>query len=191
MTRRCVLSAILAALALAASGCRAAGARVLANEYGPPPASPAALGSMRNVSVSGAVWIGSHPSASDLDLAHRRGIATVIDLSLPEEGQGYDVAATCEGLGIAYVPLGIQSACPIPEEAVDRALSELRSAQRGPVLMFCGNGGRAAMVFAIWRALDGGIGVEEALVEARRSGMKPGAPEDFVRAQIVRLSGRA
>ena len=69
-------------------------------------------------------------------------------------------------------------------------LAELRRPERGPVLVFCPDGSRAAMMFAIWRALDEGIGVDDAIVEARRSGMKPGAQESFVRLQVGKRAKR-
>jgi protein tyrosine phosphatase (PTP) superfamily phosphohydrolase (DUF442 family) len=157
-------------------------------QLGIAPVARADLGSMHNVWVSGDVWIGSHPTPADLDLAHRRGIATAIDLTPLEEGLDDVVAATCAKLGITHVTLDIRRDHLIPNEAVDRVLAELSKPDRGPVLMFCGDGSRAAMMFAIWRVLHDGVGIEEALVEARRSGMKPGVPESFVRLQIARWS---
>jgi protein tyrosine phosphatase (PTP) superfamily phosphohydrolase (DUF442 family) len=56
-----------------------------------------------------------------------------------------------------------------------------------PRLIFCGTGGRSAMFFAIHRVVDQGVPLDQALLEARRAGMKPGAPADFVRRQTERL----
>ncbi len=141
------------------------------------------LGSMSNVSEIDGVWIGSRPSPADLDLARRRGIGVAIDLSPPGDDAGFDLPAACATRRIAYLRLDVKKT-GVPDETVDRVLAELRRADRGPVLVFCSDGSRAAMMFAIWRALDGGIGVDEAIVEARRSGMKPGVQESFVRLQV-------
>lgn len=189
MSNRPTTPAILVALAFAATGCINTGAHLVAHEYGPPLLPAPTLGSMRNVSLRESVWIGSHPSPEDLDLAGRRGIARTIDVSLPEERPGFDVAAACERLGIEYVHVIPGSSSAIPDDdVVDRALCELRRCDSEPILLFSGNGDRAAMFLAVWRALDGGIGVDAAIDEARRSGMKPGAPVDFVRTQVARLS---
>jgi hypothetical protein len=189
MSTRLSALTILVAVAFATAGCMNPGSRLVAHEYGPPLLPTPTLGSMRNVSLRESVWVGSHPSPEDLELADRRGIARTIDVSLPAEHPGFDVAAACEELGIEYVQVIAGSGSPIPEdEEIDRALSELRRGGAKSTLLFSGSGDRAAMFLAVWRALDGGIGVDEAIHEARRSGMKPGAPVEFVRTQVARLS---
>lgn len=145
------------------------------------------LGQLRSVSVSGTVWIGGYPTLDDLDLAHRRGIKAAIDLSAPDEAPGYDVVGACGKLGIEYVAMNVESRSRIAEEHVDRVLDELRRRAREPMLLFCGDSSRAAMLFAIHRAVDNGLPLEQALVEARRAGMKPGHPEVFVRSQVLRI----
>jgi len=188
------IPAILLALALAAlaAGCVNTSAQHLAHEYGPLRLPAPTLGTMRNVSLRESVWIGSHPSPADLDLAGRRGIARTIDVSLPVERIGFDVAATCARLGIEYVQVVPGDNEPIPDdEVVDRTLCELRRGDGEPILLFSGSGDRAAMILAVWRAVHGGIEVETAIDEARRSGMKPGAPVEFIRTQVARLSAGA
>jgi protein tyrosine phosphatase (PTP) superfamily phosphohydrolase (DUF442 family) len=189
MSTRPSASTILVAIAFAAAGCTSPASRLVAHEYGPPLLPTPTLGSMRNVSLRESVWVGSHPSPEDLELANRRGIARTIDVSLPEERAGFDVAATCEKLGIEYVQVVPASSSTIPaDDEIDRTLSALRRGGTRSTLLFSGSGDRAAMFLAVWRALDGGIGVDEAIHEARRSGMKPGAPVEFIRTQVARLS---
>jgi protein tyrosine phosphatase (PTP) superfamily phosphohydrolase (DUF442 family) len=149
------------------------------------------LGRMHSVSVAGAAWIGSYPTPQDLDLARRRGIQAAIDFSAPDESADYDVAGACRKLGIEYVALDIESKASIGDERVDRVIDELRRRGREPMLLFCADSSRAAMLFAIHRAVDDGLPIDEALVEARRAGMKPGHPEAFVRAQVFRLKSRS
>jgi protein tyrosine phosphatase (PTP) superfamily phosphohydrolase (DUF442 family) len=145
------------------------------------------LGELHGVSVGSTAWIGGYPTSADLDLAHRRGIKAAIDLSTPEEAPGYDVQGTCERLRIEYVSINLESKSSIPDESVDRVLDELRRRAHEPLLLFCRDSSRAAMLFAIHRAIDDGLPLDQALVEARRAGMKPGHPEVFVRAQVKRL----
>lgn len=189
MSNRPSAPTILVAIAFATAGCMNPGSQLVAHEYGPPLLPAPTLGSMRNVSLRESVWVGSHPSPEDLELAGRRGIARTIDVSLPEEHAGFDVAATCEKLGIEYVQVIAGSGSPISaDDEIDRTLNELRRSGTKSTLLFSGSGDRAAMFLAVWRALDGGIGIDEAIDEARRSGMKPGAPVEFVRTQVARLS---
>lgn len=149
--------------------------------------APADLGDMRNVSRVGELWFGGPPCEADLDLASRRGVSAVIDLSVPEEEQRCDVAHACQEHDLAYWRVA-EGGDPWTDEAVDRVLRTLREAD-GPVLLFCGTGGRCAAFVAIHLVVDRGMPLEAALVEARRAGMKPGAPEDFVRRQVARLTG--
>ncbi len=179
----------LAILAAMAAGCRATRDAVVTLEYGSPPAVlHATFGSMHNVSVSGAFWFGSVPSEDDLDLAERRGIRTVIDLSGPDEAPEFDVASVCATLGMRFVPIDLECRDCLDDGLVDQVLAELREAHDEPLLLYCTNGSRAAMVFAIYRCIEDGVAIEQALTEARRAGMKPGAPEHFVRRQVDRLT---
>jgi protein tyrosine phosphatase (PTP) superfamily phosphohydrolase (DUF442 family) len=177
-------------LALALPGCRTTASASL-DGTGGSPAERTTLGSMSNVSEVDGVWIGSRPSSSDLDLARRRGIGVAIDLSPTDDEPGYDVPAACATRNITYLRLEVKKSGSLPDETIDRVLAELRREDRGPLLIFCSDGSRAAMMFAIWRALDGRIGIDAAIVEARRSGMKPGVPESFVRLQVERRTQRS
>lgn len=176
-------------LALALPGCRSGGAAapvVIGAKV-----TPAEFGSMHNVSRVGALWIGSYPSPSDLDLAARRGVDVVIDLSAESERPGWDLAAACGRFGIEHVRIGVASPKRVGDEEVDRCLAALRRAGGRQALLFCAHGDRAAMFLAIHRAADQGLPIADALDEARRAGMKPGLPEAFVRQQVERLAAQA
>ncbi len=147
------------------------------------------LGSMRNVFASGPVWFGGLPAREDLDLAARRGVRAVISLCAARESIDFDLQPTCEELGLRCLCLRVEGD-RIPDDQVDLALMELHRARPGELLMFCGTGGRCAALFAIHRAVQVGVPLEEALREAYRAGMKPGETEEFVREQVERLRGR-
>lgn len=148
----------------------------------PPPPWPAfesaELGSAPNVHRAGDLWIGGRPERADLELALRRGLVRVIDISAAQVPAVYDIdgAARAQGLDYVRIPFGTRA----PErDAVERALVELR--RPGAKYLFCDGGEGAALVLAIHRVLDHGVPLDQALVEARRLGMKPGLAEDFVR----------
>lgn len=155
------------------------------------------FGEMRNVSMCGPIWFGTMPCAGDLELARRRGIDRVIDLGTPDEQGECSLAAVCNRLGLEYLNAGLRTGAQPNDEAVDLVmvwLSESHGAQEGSegeilrTLMVDGSGGRSATFVAIYRTLQLGVPLEEALIEARRAGMKPGEPESFVRAQVERIS---
>ncbi|MFT7670359.1 MAG: hypothetical protein ACI8X5_003067 [Planctomycetota bacterium] len=146
------------------------------------------LGEMRNVSVTGSVWFGASPSDEDLQLASRRGIERVIDLSTPSDAANCNVAKVCAVLGLEYLMASLNPNDLEANHCVDLVMGWLRNDGGAPTLMFDGSGGRCATYLAIYRSVFLKVPLEEALVEARRAGMKPGEPENFVRAQYDRLS---
>jgi protein tyrosine phosphatase (PTP) superfamily phosphohydrolase (DUF442 family) len=155
---------------------------------GVPPIESSDFGSMRNVSRTGDVWFGSAPSAEDLDLARRRGIKTVVDLSLPEEESVCDVRGVSSENGLRYFDLALTREHFLNNETVDLVLAKLADPAAAPLLLFCGSGGRCAMFIAIYRATQLGVALDQALEEARFNGMDGGNQADFVRAQVQRLT---
>jgi protein tyrosine phosphatase (PTP) superfamily phosphohydrolase (DUF442 family) len=166
-------------------GCRSTKDDRVQTDY--PPLKSTEMGTMINVCVAGPIWFGGSPSLEDLDLAKRRGIESVIDLCEVETSAG--LSARCEQLGMEYLSVPIKAASNTRPGTVDFILSNLTSSEDKPTLMFCDTGGVSAMFFAIYRVVHDEVEVEEALVEARKAGMKPGDPEEFVLLQIERLTG--
>jgi len=152
-----------------------------------PTIDSADFGRMRNVSRTGSVWFGSVPCAEDLDLARRRGIRTVVDLSLPEEDTACDVRGVSSELGLRYFDLALRREHFLNDETVDLVLAKLEDPEAAPFLLFCGSGGRCAMFIAIYRATKLDVPLDQALEEARHNGMDGGKQADFVRAQVQRL----
>jgi hypothetical protein len=172
------------------NGCQSTGNDGTTASY--PPIVASTFGEMRNVSVCGPIWFGGRPCDQDLELAKRRGIQRIIDLSLPlEEGGGDDVAAACRNLKLEYLKAALSGEDQLSDTSVDLVLGWLEPVSPMPTLMFDGTGGRCATYLAIYRAVRWGVPLDQALIEARRAGMKPGPPEGFVRAQVERLTGPA
>ena len=142
---------------------------------------------MHNVFVHERVWFGGTPSAEDLDLAQRRGIEQVIDLCTPTESPEYDLRGECNRLGLRWRDIGLRSDGEIPDSAVDLVLALLVDPTEPETLMYCGDGSRCAMLFAIHRVVNGGVWIDDALLEARRAGMRSDSAEEFVRRQVDRL----
>ena len=153
-----------------------------------PPMKTAEMGTMRNVCVSGPIWFGGVPATADLDLAKRRGIESVIGLCSSDPDAEAELASHTSALGMNFLSVPIKPGLRTPAGTVDLVLGKLRESKNSPTLMYCESGGRAVMVFAVYRVVRGGIPLEEALDSARRAGMKPGESEAFVRAQVERLS---
>ena len=147
------------------------------------------MGGVTRCYVVDRIYVCSIPDESDLELAQRRGVELVIDLreEIPTGPDAFDVERGLRDLGLPYewIPLpdgGISNA------SVDRAIELLAAEDRGQVLMFSDTGARGAMLLAIYRSSVLGVSRLEALEDARRFGMKPGASEQQVRQQMIRLA---
>jgi len=155
-----------------------------------PKVESAELGTMRNVSRSGDIWFGGVPSPEDLDLARRRGIERVVNLCTPDQQPEYAIDREIDALGFKRVDVQLISRTNIPDDVVTLVVRALGADEIPRTLIFCGDGSRSAMFFAIHRVLNEGVPLEEALVEARSSGMRAGDPEEFVRQQVARLQAQ-
>lgn len=158
----------------------------------PPPAwvelEAAYFGDLRNVSKCGDVWFGGGVTGGDVELAYRRGVQSVLDLSFPDEEADFDLRRACFDHGIDLYDPGLLGPDTLTDRNADEALDLFRDAGRHPLLVVCGTGSNGATFFALWRALDHQMPIEEAIEEARRAGMRPGPLELYVRAQFERLS---
>lgn len=172
----------LALSALLVSGCSSS------SKSEPAPSWPAVqnsdLGAMHNVSRIGDLWFGGSPTAEDLDLARRRGIERIVDLTSRAEAPDYEVGAVVAGQDREYHDLRIETEEEIPDGTVDRALELL--ADDKPTLMFCGDGARCALIIAIHRVVDQEVPIDRALLDARRCGIDTDH-EAFIRRQIDRV----
>ena len=157
----------------------------------PPPSWPeleaSTFGAMRNVSKCERIWFGGALTNEDVELARRRGVQSILDLSFSDEELGFDLGQACSEHGLALYHPNLLG----PEDLTDRnaevALDLLRDPARQPLLVVCSSGSNGAAFFALWRTLDHGMPLAEALEEARRSGMRPGPLEAYVREQAERL----
>ncbi len=146
------------------------------------------FGGLRNVSKCGEVWFGGGVSEGDVELAYRRGVKSVLDLSFPDEEPDFDIRRTCFDYGIALYDSDLLGADVLSDRNADEALDLFRDTEHHPLLVVCGTASNGATFFALWRALDHEMPLEDAIEEARRAGMRPGPLESYVRAQFERLS---
>lgn len=153
---------------------------------GPAVLAPDTCGSLQKLSVFGDIYLASQPAPEDLRLLQERGVRTVIDLRRPQEARGYDEADWARTLGIEYVALPFANESDLSDPIFARGRELLNQAQR-PLLMHCGSSNRVGALWLAWRALDGGLTLEEAREEAKRVGLKSPALEakaiDYVQRQ--------
>ena len=146
------------------------------------------FGSMHNVSKCGEVWFGGGITAEDVELAYRRGVESILGLGFPDEDPGFDLGRACADRSINLYDPKLLGPDDLTDQDADFALNLFRDPKRRPLLVVCGTGSNGATFFALWRALDHKMPLDEALEEARRAGMQLGPLETYVREQVERLS---
>ncbi len=150
----------------------------------PPQLEPLELGSIERLHGFGSISLAGQPGPEDLAAAAEAGLRTVIDLRGPAEDRGYDEGALAAELGLIYVELPFGGADTLTPEVFETGLAQLDGAQR-PVLMHCGSANRVGALWLAWRALDGGLDIEEAAAEARTVGLRSPEMEQLARDYVA------
>ncbi len=136
----------------------------------------------RSLQVANSVWLTSKPDLRQLD-SDKVGGVLIIDLRTPAEGTD-DAAAQARKLGLRYQSIPVSGA--VIEPASVTALSVLLAAnQEGDVIVHCGSGNRAGL---LWGAvqLEQGVALEEVLVGVSGIVNRPGienALKDYAQAR--------
>lgn len=113
------------------------------------------------------IWVTSQVSPDDIRAGKLRGVRALVDLrpdgeeaDQPSSTQVAD-AAKAAGIGFDYVPVPHGA---IPDEAVASLRATLNG--RGPILLYCRSGSRAARTWALGEASDARGLPEAAIREA-------------------------
>lgn len=124
---------------------------------------------------------GGAPTESGLPWLHALGFRIVIDLRAPAEGTVAEAVAV-ETAGLRYVPVPVtpETFLRADADAVARVLDE---PGRGPVLLHCGSGNRAAGVWTVIQVAKGRP-YAEAEAEGRRIGLQSPAMIAAVRRVV-------
>ena len=134
----------------------------------------AELGTTKNVHALGDVWTAGQPSAEDLERARDAGFKTIATTRHARETPGFDEEQLVTELGLGYVEIPFAGPEELTDEVFDRSRELLQTAER-PLLFHCGSANRIGAVWIPWRVLDGGLGFDEALAEARTIGLRTDA----------------
>ena len=139
----------------------------------PAPLAACELGSIEQLTVYDDIYLAGQPSQADFALAKEAGIKTIITLRKDGELE-WEQVQVVEQLGMTYVGLPWNG----PDELTDRVFDvarELFDTAERPMMMHCGSSNRVGALWLAWRALDGGLSVEEATAEAKTAGLRTDA----------------
>lgn len=131
---------------------------------------PVELGSAEPAHRVGQVYLAGQPDQEDVPGLKAKGIKTVI--SLRTDGEvSWDEKAAVEAAGMEFVNLPFLSDEDLTDEVFDQVREVLRDKDQQPVLLHCGAAVRVGAVWMAHRVLDDGLGIEEALKEAKEVGL--------------------
>ncbi len=143
----------------------------------PDPAPPALLDIPNFTVLNGKVAGGGKISAAQVAQLPDLGYTTIINLQFErEDGVKEEVAAAAAaGLNYVAIPLSGSTFTLSDAHAVAMALDKYP----GHTLFHCRSGGRVSGVWALTRAINEGLSVEEAMAVAANEGCRP-IPESMV-----------
>jgi len=151
---------------------------------------PYSCGTIERLHTMNGVFLASQPALQDFHDAKAGGVKTVINLRTPGEFKDFDEEKEVKAMGVGYLQIGFKS----PEDLTDKHLDDVRALLNGgaerPILLHCSSGNRVGAVWLAHRVLDGKLSWDEALVEAKKVGMKTPAFETKVKDYIARNQGK-
>jgi uncharacterized protein (TIGR01244 family) len=140
--------------------------------------SPAPASAMASALVRDRVILAGQPTAADLEAWRDQGVTTVFNLRTPTETDdravvSYDEAAQAAALGLDYrhQPVG-GKAYPYRPEVLE-AFAASMAATDGPVLLHCGTGVRAGLLYAAYAVKYLGHSPDQAMRELEPLGLWP------------------
>lgn len=132
------------------------------------------------------VIFAGQPTAEALAGYAASGVKVVVNLRTPEEMQklGLDERAIVEKAGMRYVQVPFGATPPKDEElaAVMKLLGEAKP--NAKVLLHCASSNRVGYVWGLYQAKKKGVGVESAVAEAKKAGMKNPGLESGLRERL-------
>jgi len=130
----------------------------------------------------------TQPGAGQLAALRNGGVDLVINFRKPAEHAEYNEVRAVADAGMTYCNLAYSGAPELTDELLDAARGAIRAAdQRGDAAaLHCRTGNRVGPGWAVYRALDKGVPVEQAIAEAKAMQMIDPTYEEKARDYIRR-----
>jgi len=134
--------------------------------------------------VEPGIYSSGQPAPDDWRDVAQAGVAAVVNLRPVSEQPGVDEGAAVRAQGLEYHNLPIDSAADLDDEHVSRFGALIARLRGRGVLVHCGSGNRVGAMFALSRAREPGVTLQQALAYGRTAGLVGLEP------QVVQIIGR-
>ncbi len=127
------------------------------------------------------------PTSAQLAAYGKEGVRVVVNLRTDDEMAklGMDEKAIVEKAGMQYVSVPFLGTAPPKDEELAGLMKLLAGAKPdGRVVLHCASSNRVGYVWGLYQAKEKGVGVEKAVEEAKKAGMKSGALEQSLRDRL-------
>lgn len=153
---------------------------------GVPPPAEVAIGGVRHRVLLG------QPDAAGLAVLRASGVTGVVNFRRASEHPAFDESAACEGAGLSYANPGYRAPAELTDALIDGVREELRRAEAGggALALHCRTGNRVGPAWIAWRALDGGVPLEQAVSEAKSMRMVDAELERIAREYVQRRAAK-
>jgi len=130
------------------------------------------VGRIRNLSVASGFYVGGQPKEDDFEKLITRGVKTVINLRAFDEFVVFNEKKVASLARLNYINVPFRKAENMSDEVIDKLRGHLGNAENHPVFLHCGSADRTAAIWMIYRVLDDGWTLPEALAEAKEIGLR-------------------
>jgi len=142
-------------------------------------------GGIKQLHRLGGIYLAGQPSADDLKKARDRGIKSVVNLRQPDEID-WDEEKAAQQLGLQYHSIPFRSPESLTDSVFDKARMVLSDREKRPLMLHCGTANRVGAVWLVYRVLDDGVPVAQALDEAKTVGLRTPAYVDKAKDYVHR-----
>jgi protein tyrosine phosphatase (PTP) superfamily phosphohydrolase (DUF442 family) len=111
------------------------------------------------------------PLERHFTVLRKAGYHTVVDLRAPEEPRGFDEVRAAKASGLRYISI------PVTHESLGATQftafrKVMNDSHQRPVLVHCASANRVGAVMIPWLVLDRGMGLDEAVRDAKAIGLR-------------------
>ncbi len=147
------------------------------------------LGDTKNVTQFGNIFLAGQFEKDDIAELKKSGISLVITLRTDGEVK-WDEKSAIEKEGIKFLAVPFRSPDSLTDEVFDKIRAAFKENAKKKVMLHCGSANRVGAVWAAYRSLDQGLGIDAAIEEGKKVGLRNAGYEakakDYVKRQKLK-----